>query len=93
MCMNSIGVACDDVERLCIIDVAVKQNRNLPHKKASCKPERRGGLPHIMSDAREAKIATSHYDSSTVHRTSVTVTFHDFPGLLNFTNCDRTLRI
>ena len=26
-----------------------------------------------MSDAREAKIATSHYDSSTAQRTSVTL--------------------
>ena len=40
--------------------------------EASCKPERRRRLPYIMSDAREAKIATSHYDSSTAQRTSVT---------------------
>ena len=33
--------------------------------EASCKPERRRGLPHIMSDAREVKITISHYDSST----------------------------
>ena len=44
----------------------------MPHKEASCKPERRRGLPQIMSDAREAKIATSHYDSSMAQRTSVT---------------------
>ena len=65
MCVNSIGVACDDVERLCIIDVAVKQKPEIARKEAPCKAERRRGLPHIMSDAREAKIATSHYDSST----------------------------
>ena len=64
MCLYSIGVACGDVERLCIIDVAVKW-------KPEIAPQSRG-LPHIMSDAREAKIVTSHYDSCTAQRTSVT---------------------
>ena len=49
MSVNSIGVACDDVERLCIIDVAVKS-----------KPEvaSQGGL----LQAREAQKVTSHYE-------------------------------
>ena len=49
MCVNSIGAACADVERMCIIDVAVKQ-----------KPEfvPQGGL--LL--AREAQRVTSHYE-------------------------------
>ena len=40
--------------------------------EVSCKPERRRGLTHIISGAREAKIATSHFHSSTAQPTSVT---------------------
>ena len=47
MCVNSIGVACDDVERLCIIDVAAKY-------KPEVAPQ--GGL----LQAREAQRVTSH---------------------------------
>ena len=49
MCVNSIGVACADVERLCIIDVA-----------ETLKPEfsPQGGL----LQTREAQRVTSHYE-------------------------------
>ena len=47
MCVNSIGVACEKVERLCIIDV-VKKPEIAVH----------GGL----LQAREAHRFTSHYE-------------------------------
>ena len=47
--MNSIGVAGDDVERLCIIDVVVKY-------KPEIAPQ--GGF----LQAREAQRVTSHYE-------------------------------
>ena len=47
MCVNSIGVAYDDVERLCIIVVAVKYKPEIASQ---------GGL----LQAREAQRVTSH---------------------------------
>ena len=49
MCVNSIGVACDDVERLCIVDVAVKY-------KSEIAPQ--GGL---LQDREEQRV-TSLYE-------------------------------
>ena len=49
MCVDSIGVACDDDERLCIIDIAVKS-------KPEIDPV--GGL----LQAREEQSVTSHYE-------------------------------
>ena len=49
MCVNSIGVVCDDVEGLCIFDVAAKH-------KPEIAPQR--GL----LQAREAQRVTSHYE-------------------------------
>ena len=43
-----------------------------PTKGALASPSGAEGLRHIMSDAREATIATSRGDSSTAQRTSVT---------------------
>ena len=37
VCVNSISVACDDVERLCIIDVAVKTG-NCPTRRPLASP-------------------------------------------------------
>ena len=49
MCENSVSVACDDVERLCIVDCSRKVEPDFT-------PQR--GLLH----AREEQRVTSHYE-------------------------------
>ena len=49
MRVNSIGVACDDAERLCIIDVAVKLKPELVPPGGILQP-------------REAQRETTHYE-------------------------------
>ena len=49
MCVNSISVACDDVERLCLIDCSRKVEPDFTPQRA-------------LSHAREAPRVTSHYE-------------------------------
>ena len=70
MCVNLIDGACDDVERMYIINVAVKYKPEITQQGGLLQVREAQRVPHIMSDSRVVKMATSHYDSSTAQRTS-----------------------
>ena len=58
--MSSISVACDEVERLCIIDCSRKVQPDFTPQRGLLHAREAQRVTSHLSDAREAMIVTSH---------------------------------